>query len=133
MKATGIVRRIDELGRVVIPKELRRSMRIKEGAPLEIYTHNGAVCFKPYEPVGAKNWAIAKTVIEALLACDYALVDIYDEVQAFRGDGSPLTGRAFIKVDGDVLGVLRYAEEDIEKEDLERAIAVVQSLFEEAE
>ncbi|MBR6633942.1 MAG: AbrB/MazE/SpoVT family DNA-binding domain-containing protein [Clostridia bacterium] len=53
MKATGIVRRIDDLGRVVIPKEIRRTMRIREGDPLEIYTdHDGEVIFKKYSPIG---------------------------------------------------------------------------------
>ncbi len=53
MKATGIVRRIDDLGRVVIPKEIRRTMRIREGDPLEIYTNNdGEVIFKKYSPIG---------------------------------------------------------------------------------
>lgn len=53
MKATGIVRRIDDLGRVVIPKEIRRTMHIKEGAPLEIYTDTqGGVIFKKYSPIG---------------------------------------------------------------------------------
>ena len=53
MKATGIVRRIDDLGRVVIPKEIRRTMRIREGDPLEIYTaKDGEVIFKKYSPVG---------------------------------------------------------------------------------
>lgn len=53
MKATGIVRRIDDLGRVVIPKEIRRTMRIREGDPLEIFTDNdGEVVFKKYSPVG---------------------------------------------------------------------------------
>lgn len=53
MKATGIVRRIDDLGRVVIPKEIRRTMRIREGDPLEIYTSNdGEVIFKKYSPIG---------------------------------------------------------------------------------
>ncbi len=52
MKATGIVRRIDDLGRVVIPKEIRRTMRIREGDPLEIYTdNNGEVIFKKYSPI----------------------------------------------------------------------------------
>jgi stage V sporulation protein T len=48
MKATGIVRRIDDLGRVVIPKEIRRTCHIKEGDPLEIFLENGAVVFKKY-------------------------------------------------------------------------------------
>ena len=53
MKATGIVRRIDDLGRVVIPKEIRRTMRIREGDPLEIYTAgDGEVIFKKYSPIG---------------------------------------------------------------------------------
>lgn len=53
MKATGIVRRIDDLGRVVIPKEIRRTMRIREGDPLEIYTDsNGEVIFKKYSQIG---------------------------------------------------------------------------------
>jgi len=53
MKATGIVRRIDDLGRVVIPKEIRRTMRIREGDPLEIYTNNnGEVIFKKYSSIG---------------------------------------------------------------------------------
>ena len=52
MKATGIVRRIDDLGRVVIPKEIRRTMRIREGDPLEIYTNaDGEVIFKKYSPI----------------------------------------------------------------------------------
>ena len=53
MKATGIVRRIDDLGRVVIPKEIRRTMRIREGDPLEIYTsRDGEVIFKKYSLMG---------------------------------------------------------------------------------
>ena len=53
MKATGIVRRIDDLGRVVIPKEIRRTMRIREGDPLEIFTDkDGELIFKKYSPLG---------------------------------------------------------------------------------
>lgn len=53
MKATGIVRRIDDLGRVVIPKEIRRTLRIREGDALEIFTDaQGGVIFKKYSPVG---------------------------------------------------------------------------------
>ena len=53
MKATGIVRRIDDLGRVVIPKEIRRTMRIREGDPLEIFTdREGGVIFKKYSQMG---------------------------------------------------------------------------------
>ena len=53
MKATGVVRRIDDLGRVVIPKEIRKTLRIKEGEPLEIFTdREGQVILKKYSPIG---------------------------------------------------------------------------------
>ena len=53
MKATGIVRRVDDLGRIVIPKEIRRTLRIREGDPLEIYTEkDGSVIFRKYSPMG---------------------------------------------------------------------------------
>ena len=66
MKATGIVRRIDELGRVVIPKEIRRTQRIRRGDPLEIFTTgDGEVIFKKYSPIGEMN-AIAAQYTEVL-------------------------------------------------------------------
>jgi len=53
LKATGVVRRIDDLGRIVIPKEIRRTLRIKEGDPLEIFTDKeGEVILKKYSPIG---------------------------------------------------------------------------------
>jgi len=53
MKATGIVRRIDDLGRIVIPKEIRRTLRIREGDPLEIFTdREGEIILKKYSPIG---------------------------------------------------------------------------------
>lgn len=56
MKATGVVRRIDDLGRVVIPKEIRRTLRIGEGSPLEIYTdRDGEIILKKYSPIGELN------------------------------------------------------------------------------
>ena len=66
MRATGIVRRIDELGRVVIPKEIRRTLRIREGDPLEIYTdHDGEVVLKKYSPIG-EIASIAKDYTDSL-------------------------------------------------------------------
>ncbi len=65
MKATGIVRRIDDLGRVVIPKEIRRTMRIREGDPLEIYTDSGEVIFKKYSAMGEMS-SLASQYAEAL-------------------------------------------------------------------
>ncbi|ADL06891.1 stage V sporulation protein T [Thermosediminibacter oceani] len=66
MKATGIVRRIDDLGRVVIPKEIRRTLRIREGDPLEIFTdREGEVILKKYSPIGELA-EFAKEYTEAL-------------------------------------------------------------------
>ena len=75
MKATGIVRRIDDLGRVVIPKEIRRTMRIKEGDPLEIFTdREGEVIFKKYSPIGELS-AFAAQYAETLhKICDLSVV-----------------------------------------------------------
>lgn len=78
MKATGIVRRIDDLGRVVIPKEIRRTLRIREGDPLEIFTSNdGEVIFKKYSPIGelsafAGEYAeiLHKTSSKPVVVCD---------------------------------------------------------------
>ena len=78
MKATGIVRRIDDLGRVVIPKEIRRTMRIREGDPLEIFTdREGEVIFKKYSPIGElQNFAteycetLYKTSGMPIFVCD---------------------------------------------------------------
>ena len=67
MKATGIVRRIDDLGRVVIPKEIRRTLRIKEGDPLELFTtREGEVVFKKYQPFEEHDWAKAKAIVSAM-------------------------------------------------------------------
>ena len=66
MKATGIVRRIDDLGRVVIPKEIRRTLRIKEGTPMEIFTdREGEIILKKYSPIGELS-IFAKEYVEAL-------------------------------------------------------------------
>jgi len=66
LKATGIVRRIDDLGRVVIPKEIRRTLRIREGDPLEIFTdREGEIILKKYSPIGELG-AFAKEYAESL-------------------------------------------------------------------
>ena len=78
MKATGIVRRIDDLGRVVIPKEIRRTMRIREGDPLEIYTDaGGEVIFKKYSPIGELS-TFASQYADALLKGTQLAVIICD-------------------------------------------------------
>ena len=67
MKATGIVRRIDDLGRVVIPREIRRNLNIREGDPLEIFTdpYEKTVCFKPYLPY-YEPWRLLEDAAETM-------------------------------------------------------------------
>lgn len=87
MKATGIVRRVDSLGRVVIPKEIRHTLRIQEGAPLEIYTdRDGSVTFRKYSPLGdLQDLAAALTgAIRAQTGCACAVTD-RDTVLAVAG------------------------------------------------
>lgn len=81
MKATGIVRRIDDLGRVVVPKEIRRTLRIREGDPLEIFTdREGEIILKKYSPIGELG-TFAKQYAEALAQSTGNLVCITDKDQ----------------------------------------------------
>lgn len=87
MKATGIVRRIDDLGRVVIPKEIRRTMRIREGDPLEIFTdRDGEVIFKKYSPIGELSGFAGQYAETLYRTCNYPiLICDRDAVVAFAG------------------------------------------------
>ena len=79
MKATGIVRRIDDLGRVVIPKEIRRTLRIREGDPLEIFTdREGGVILKKYSPIGELT-DFSKEYAESLQQSIWHIVLIADK------------------------------------------------------
>ena len=89
MKATGIVRRIDDLGRVVIPKEIRRAYRIKDGDPLEIFTEkDGEVIFKKYSPMGELT-DFALQICESLHKTTGAIAAVCDRdsVIAVAGGG----------------------------------------------
>ncbi len=89
MKATGIVRRIDDLGRIVIPKEIRRTMRIREGDPMEIFTsREGEILLKKYSPVGELS-EFASSLAESLAQVLGELVCVTDRdyVIAAAGNG----------------------------------------------
>lgn len=87
MKATGIVRRIDELGRVVIPKEIRRTLRIREGDPLEIYTdRDGEVILKKYSPIGEMS-SFAKDYTESIFRSLGHIACIVDRDQVIAASG----------------------------------------------
>ena len=87
MRATGIVRRIDDLGRVVIPKEIRRTLRIREGDPLEIYTdRDGEVILKKYSPIGEMS-SFAKDYTESLFRALGHIAVIVDRDQVVAASG----------------------------------------------
>lgn len=81
MKATGIIRRIDDLGRVVVPKEIRRTLKIREGDPLEIFTdRDGEIILKKYSPIGEIK-AFASQYVESIVTQSNAIVIITDRDQ----------------------------------------------------
>ena len=89
MKATGIVRRIDDLGRVVIPKEIRRTLRLREGTPLEIFTdREGEIILKKYSPM-VELTAFAGQYAEAMAQSTGLMVCITDRDQVIAVAGGP--------------------------------------------
>ena len=89
MKATGIVRRVDDLGRIVIPKEIRRTLRIREGDPLEIYTEkDGGVIFRKYSPMGDLQ-DFAAQMCEAIGASTGHVAAISDRDAIIALSGAP--------------------------------------------
>lgn len=99
MKATGIVRRIDDLGRVVIPKEIRRTLRIREGDPLEIFTdREGEIILKKYSPIGEFGMPV-KLYAESLsqtMGCTVCITDT-DQVIAVSGEGKKDLEERFVR------------------------------------
>ena len=96
MKATGIVRRIDDLGRVVIPKEIRRTLRIREADPLEIFTdREGEIILKKYSPIGEMS-TFAKQYAESLaqVSGHIALITDRDQFIAVSGGMKNLIGKS---------------------------------------
>ena len=96
MKATGIVRRIDDLGRVVVPKEIRRRLNIREGDPLEIFTvGEGEIRIKKYSPMGeveffAKQYAVA---LASELDGTVCITDMDEVIAAYGNSGKELLGK----------------------------------------
>ena len=100
MKATGIVRRIDDLGRIVIPKEIRRTLRIRESDPLEIFTdREGEIILKKYSPIGEMT-TFAKQYAESLaqVSGHAALITDRDQFIAAAGGYRNLLGKGISKV-----------------------------------
>jgi AbrB family transcriptional regulator (stage V sporulation protein T) len=87
MKATGIVRRIDDLGRVVVPKEIRRTLRIREGEPMEIFTgREGEIVLKKYSPIGEMSkYAVELAESMAQTTGHLVLISDHDQIVAACG------------------------------------------------
>ena len=89
MKATGIVRRVDDLGRIVIPKEIRRTLKIREGDPLEIYTEkDGGVIFRKYSPMGELQ-DFAAQICESIGANTGRIAAVSDRDSIIALSGAP--------------------------------------------
>lgn len=78
MKATGIVRRIDDLGRIVIPKEIRRQFHLREGDPMELFIEDDKIIFKRYSILEALDADVAKAAVKAIRKLGFTNAVIYD-------------------------------------------------------
>lgn len=134
MKSTGIVRRMDDLGRVVIPKEIRRNMGVKEGDPFEIYMDGECVCLKKYRPYGEKDWAMALKVAKTMLPFQFALLDRYGSVQGFNTKAVVVDSMNYSKqimIDGECEGFIMALQDEVNHDLIDQAAKVIAALFEE--
>lgn len=123
MTATGIVRRIDDLGRIVVPKEIRRTMRIREGDPLEIFTNReGEIMLKKYSPIGelsdfASSYAESLSQTTGHLVCitdrDFVIAAAGPKKKEF--EGKPLDQSMTALIDGRKMVFASRGEENMIK------------------
>lgn len=141
MKSTGMVRRIDDKGRIVIPKELRRTMKIHVGDPLEYYVDKStdSIIIKRYMPIGEKDWHKAKMVLVHILDEPFAIYDLYEKQVQNSGTFPKIPfneceGKYFhfvskIKCDGDTVGWLVTTNNNPL---VQKGLRVLTAMFEEA-
>lgn len=137
MKATGIIRRIDDLGRVVIPKEIRRSLRIREGDPLVIYTTKDGVCFQKYSFIDQHALTASVSAVKALKRHGVRS-EVYNMdgdpigegvnwpwLEEWRNASLPRNGLQTIAInsDGEQIGVLVYEYKNAQDATLAAAMA----------
>lgn len=137
MRATGIIRRIDDLGRVVIPKEIRRSLKIREGDPLEIYTTKEGVCFRKYSLINEHALTASVSAVKALKRHGVR-AEVYNMdgdpigegakwpwLEDWRNSFLPRDGLQTIAInsDGEQIGVLVYERKDTQDATLAAAMA----------
>ena len=138
MKATGIIRRIDDLGRIVIPKEIRRNLGVREGDPLEIYTEGRAVCFIKYsalDDMASKVQPIGEGLNKIGILC--ALYDNCDcKICGDKNAPSKLEYDEFnscyyaIRVGGEFIGFLAVATElPGDKQTIKFAVRTIEAIM----
>ena len=133
MRATGIIRKIDDLGRVVIPKEIRRQMRIKVGDPLEIFTEGKMVCFQPYNPIETEQWEVALRIAKIMLKdIKFAILNSYGEVMGANTKEVVIDNEKYfteIVVNAEVVGYIHALEDDAPITEIYQTAQVLGALF----
>jgi len=127
LKATGVVRRIDDLGRIVIPKEIRKTLRIKEGDPLEIFTdREGQIILKKYSPIGELS-EFATTYAETLAKTTGHIACITDKDTVIAVSGASKKEFLEQSISTDLEQVLENKEVYTSKENNEVSIPITQN------
>ena len=127
MKATGIVRRIDDLGRVVIPKEIRRTLHIRESDPLEIFTSNdGEVIFKKYSPMGELS-SFAGQFCETMHKTTNQITVITDRDSIISVSGAPRRELSEKRISGELSEVME-ARQIYRKQEGDKALPVAEGV-----
>ena len=126
MKATGIVRRIDDLGRIVVPKEIRRTLRVREGDPMEIYTNsNGEIILKKYSPIGEID-GFAKQYAESLAQVSGYMIIISDRDQIIAVAGGASKSLIGKRLSTQMEELLRDRSKFTTSDGVKKSIPVVQ-------
>ena len=127
MKATGVVRRIDDLGRIVIPKEIRKTLRIKEGDPLEIFTdREGQVILKKYSPIGELS-EFATEYAETLAKTTGHIACITDKDTVIAVSGGPKKEFLEQSISKDLERIIDDKEVYISKENNDVSVPITQA------
>ena len=127
MKATGVVRRIDDLGRVVIPKEIRKTLRIKEGDPLEIFTDKeGEVILKKYSPIGELS-EFATEYAETLAKTTGHIACITDKDTVIAVSGGPKKEFLEQSISAELEKILEDKERYTSKENNDLAVPITKN------
>lgn len=130
MKATGIVRRIDDLGRIVIPKEIRKTLKVKEGMPLEIYTdQEGGIILKKFFPFSEMS-ALSGEYAECMAQQTGAVVFITDREKVIAVSGCPQKGILGEEISHRLERILDDRDERLSPSERNRFIPVVEGMEE---